>query len=49
MNMAALAFMLLTLGLVTGMTFYFFIKVLKVPPKTYPVNPGGEATEQTGK
>ncbi len=38
MNTAALAFMLITLGLVTSMTLYFFSKVLKVPPKTYPVD-----------
>jgi hypothetical protein len=38
MNSAALTFMLITLGLVTGMTLYFFIKVLKVPPRPNPVN-----------
>ena len=36
MNTSALVIMLTTMSLVTGMTIYFFYRVLKSPPKPEP-------------
>ncbi|WP_242926791.1 hypothetical protein [Pontibacter vulgaris] len=36
MNTSALIIMLTTLTLVTGLTLYFFARVLKTPPKPEP-------------
>ena len=36
MNTSALIVMLTTMSLVTGFTIYFFLKVLKTPPKPEP-------------
>lgn len=36
MTTAALLTMIITQSLVTGFTIYFFVKVLRVPPKAQP-------------
>jgi heme/copper-type cytochrome/quinol oxidase subunit 2 len=36
MNTSALILMILTVGLVVGITIYFFVKVLRTPPNPEP-------------